>query len=122
MQRATHAEVELSGHSGALLPSLRSADTADFFLRRAKSGHNLISMVASGLNHQNAAAVQAAGKHWFRPKRLQSRRASDTLHSSSEVAGSPARFDGSVWAIPLNRSRSFILSPDQGTADTLLLR
>jgi hypothetical protein len=65
-----------------------------FFLRVSKTGRNLIPMVASGLNCSFAAAV----------------------------AGFTARFKPSLLAMPWNRSRSFSLPPDQGTADTLLLR
>ena len=46
----------------------------------------------------------------------------DTLHCSSDVAGSAAQFNCSVSAMPWNRSGTVRSLRGQGMADTLLLR
>ncbi len=46
----------------------------------------------------------------------------DTLHCSSDVAGSAAQFNRSVSAMPPYLSRTFQTPVHPGTADTLLLR
>ena len=46
----------------------------------------------------------------------------DTLHCSSDVAGSAAQFNRSVSAMPPCLSRTFQTPVHPGTADTLLLR
>jgi hypothetical protein len=53
---------------------------------------------------------------------LLSQRHMDTLHCSSEVAGSAAQFNSSVSAMPPPPSRTFETPVHSGTADTLLLR
>jgi hypothetical protein len=46
----------------------------------------------------------------------------DTLHCSSDVAGSAVQFNSSVSAMPSHLSRTFATPAHPGTADTLLLR
>jgi hypothetical protein len=47
--------------------------------------------------------------------------APDTLHCSSDVAGSAVQFNGSVSPMPAHPARTFAAPPHPGTVDTLLL-
>jgi hypothetical protein len=55
-------------------------------------------------------------------RNLLSQRHMDTLHCSSEVAGSAAQFNSSVSAMPPYLSRTSETPVHSGTADILLLR
>jgi hypothetical protein len=93
-----------------------------FSLPQSQTGRNLPPMVASDLNRQLAAATNAAAQPQLRPTPAFGGAASDTLHYSSNVAGSAAQFNCSVSAMPSYPSRTSGKPVHPGTADTLLLR
>jgi len=55
------------------------------------------------------------------PARTRGETPVDTFHYSSDVAGSAAQFNESVSAMPDHPTRTFVVPPHPGTADTLLL-
>jgi hypothetical protein len=63
-----------------------------------------------------------AGSLHAPPIRTRGTTPADTLHCSSDVAGSAVQFNSGVPAMPNHPTRTFATPPHPGTADTPLLR